>query len=356
MPAPTSVTRRRFGVLPDGTPIDLWTLRNAGGSTVDVCTLGATVVAWQVPSESGTQLDIVLGFGTLEGYLSRPVYFGSTVGRFANRIANARFQLDGRSYELSANEPPHHLHGGRRGFDCRVWTGRADATAGDERVVFSYESADGEEGYPGTLRATVSFTLTDLDELVMTYWVSTTAATPVNLTNHCYFNLDGEGAGDILDHSLQVCAQAYTPVTEGLIPDGRVLTVMDSPFDFRAAHAIGARLHQSDAQLQRAGGYDHNLVLDRFDGRLRHVAVLANGAGRRSLHVSTTEPGLQLYTGNRLDGSLVGKSGRPYGRFGGICLETQHFPDSPNQPHFPSTILRPGRVYASTTVMRITRT
>lgn len=345
--------RRLFGTLPDGSSVDLITLTEPTGTSVDISSYGGAVVSWYVPSEDGGVIDVVLGFSRLEDYLTHTGYFGAVVGRYANRIGHAQFSLDGQTHHLTANEPPNHLHGGQQGFDKAVWTVASADTPAGEAVVLTHMSRDGDEGYPGTVYARVLYLLTASGELVLDSAAVASAPTVINLTNHAYFNLNGEGNGDIRDHVLTIHASAYTPVTPLMIPDGRILPVAGTPFDFRVPHRIGSRIDAFHEQLQRAGGYDHNWVLDDFTGRLREVAVLSDRSARRTLHVATTEPGLQCYTGNRLDGSWVGKSGRAYERHAGVCLETQHFPDTPNRPAFPSAILRPGEQYRSTTVFRL---
>lgn len=348
--AAMSVTSSAFGRLPDGTAVDVFTLRNAHGIEVRIITYGAIVVSIKTPDSRGRFADIVTGFDTLDGYLARSRFFGAVVGRYANRIANARFSLDGTTYGLAANNGRNHLHGGIRGFDKVVWKGTPFERAGDAGVTLTHVSADGDEGYPGNLNVTVTYTLDARDELVVDYAATSDRATPVNLTNHSYFNLAGDGNGDILSHLLTIEADAYTPTDETQIPTGQIAPVEGTPFDFRRPTPIGARIDADDEQIRRGRGYDHNFVLKApRTGALRHAARLADPSSGRTLDVATTEPGLQLYSGNNLDGA-VGKSGHVYGRRTSVCLETQHFPDSPNHPEFPSTILRPGERYRSTTV------
>jgi aldose 1-epimerase len=344
------VTRERFGTLSDGTAVDRFALTNKRGTEVRVITYGATLTACRTTDRGGTVRDIVLGFDRLEDYVERSPYFGATIGRYANRIGGARFPLDGRDYALPANDGPNHLHGGWRGFDKRNWS--AEPLPDGRGVSLTRVSADGEEGYPGNLRTTVRYLLTDSNELEIQYLAISDAPTPVNLTHHSYFNLAGEGSGTVLDHHLWIGAASFTPVSDTLIPDGRLAPVAGTPFDFRSPTRIGLRIHDDDPQLDRARGYDHNFVLDRFDGTVRPIAAVWEPTSGRTLEVSSTEPGLQCYAGNLLDGSLRGKSGRVYGRFAGLCLEPQHFPDSPNRPAFPSTVLRPGGRYESTTRFR----
>ena len=342
--------RGPFGRMPDGTPVDVFTLTSAGGLEVRAITYGGIVVSVRVPDRAGRFDDVVLGHGDLAGYLGSPAYFGAVVGRCANRIARGRFTLDGRTHQLSVNDGPHHLHGGFRGFDKVVW--QADE-GGDQAasVGFHHTSPSGHEGYPGALSVDVSYTLTDRDELVFDYTATADAATPVNLTHHCYFNLAGAAAEDVLDHELTLFADAFTPVDETLIPLAAATPVEGTPLDFRRRTAIGARIDADHPQLAHGGGYDQNFVLRRPGPGLVHAARLFDPASGRKLDLHTTEPGLQLYTGNRLDGTVRGKAGRMYGRHAGLCLETQHFPDSPNHPEFPSTILRPGGEYRSRTIL-----
>jgi aldose 1-epimerase len=355
--AAMTVTRAPFGAMPDGTAVDLFTLTNSHGIEVRLITYGAIIVSVRTPDRRGQLDDIALGLETLDDYRTRSRYFGAVVGRYGNRIANGRFTLDGRTFPLATNNGPNHLHGGIRGFDKVVWRAEPFERDGTVGVELSYTSVDGEEGYPGTLRATVRYTLTPRDELVVAYRATTDKATPVNLTQHSYFNLAGAGSGDILKHQLTLDADRYTPVDETLIPTGELAPVEGTPFDFRKPTAIGARIDGSHEQLRRGNGYDHNFVLKGGaagsgggGAAPRHIARVVEPSTGRTLDVATTEPGVQFYTGNFLDGSAIGKGGRPYGRRSGFCLETQHYPDSPNKPNFPSTILRPGATYASTTV------
>jgi aldose 1-epimerase len=301
--------------------------------------------------------DVVLGHDSLEAYIAGSNYFGAIIGRFANRIANARFTLDGKMYQLAANNGANHLHGGRTGFDRVVWRGVPFCTDRAAGVTLSYTSPDGQEGYPGNLDVRVTYTLTDRNELMVDYLATTDQATPVNLTQHTCFNLAGEGAGDILGHLLRVNAELMTPVDENLIPTGRLAPVAGGPFDFRRLTAVGARIAADDEQLQRGRGYDHTFVLKREqEAGLVHAAQVVEPASGRTLDVYTTEPGLHFYSGNfigsddPIGGRIAGKAGRVYGPRAGLCLETQHYPDSPNQPGFPSTILRPGAQYRSRTV------
>jgi aldose 1-epimerase len=299
-----------------------------------------------VPDRSGQLADVVLGFDALDGYLKTHPYFGAVVGRYGNRIGKGQFTLDGRTYKLAINNPPNHLHGGIKGFDKFVWT--AEPLSGRVGVAFSRTSPDGEEGYPGSLEARIVYTLTDRNELAVEYQATTDKATPINLTQHSYFNL--AAAGDILGHQMTINADRYTPVDATLIPTGDLAAVDGTPFDFRKPTAIGARIDVAHEQIKNGGGYDHNFVLNRTGSGLALAARVVETRTGRTLEVRTTEPGLQFYTGNFLDGTLTGKGGQVYRHRTGFCLETQHFPDSPNKPQFPSAILRPGQEYRSQTV------
>ena len=349
------VTRAPFGTLPDGRgAVELYTLTNAHGIEAQVTNYGGIITVLRTPDRAGHVDDIVLGFDSLPGYIKDSPYFGAIVGRYANRIAKGQFTLDGKTYHLAKNNGPNSLHGGTRGFDKEVWT--AEPFQGDSGVGvrLHYTSPDGEEGYPGTLKVGVTYTLTPRDELVVDYEATTDKATPLNLSQHTYWNLHGNGQGDILDHVLTLDASNFTPVDSTLIPTGEIRPVQGTPFDFRTPTAIGARIDQPDTQLRYGKGYDHNWVLDRKDAAgaaaLVHAARVLDPTSGRTLDISTTEPGIQFYSGNFLDGSLTGKGGRKYGHRTALALETQHFPDSPNHPNFPSTILRPGQTYRSRTV------
>jgi len=348
------VRRAPFGALPppDGRTVEAFTLVNAHGIELRAITYGGIIVSLKTPDRAGSQADIVLGFDSLAGYLPNASYFGAIVGRYANRIARGRFTLDATTYQLATNNGTNHLHGGVRGFDQAIWQGSPFRNDDGVGVVLTHTSPDGDEGFPGTLQAQVTYTLTRGDELIVDYAATSDRPTPVNLTQHSYFNLAGAGSRDILDHRLTIDADAYTPVDATLIPTGERTPVAGTPFDFRKPTAIGARIEADHPQLRYGGGYDHNFVLNGAgkDGGLVHAARLVEPASGRTLDVSTTEPGLQVYSGNGLDGSLRGKGGHAYTHRSGLALETQHFPDSPNQPDFPSTILRPGQEYRSRTV------
>jgi aldose 1-epimerase len=347
-----SVSRAPFGRTAQGIEVEAFTLTNPRGLELEAIGYGAIITALHAPDRGGRLDDIVLGHDDLEGYQRASPYFGAVVGRYANRMARGRFTLEGREHQLSVNEPPHHLHGGERGFDALLWSGEEILDGDHAGVAFTLTSRDGDQGYPGTLRVQVIYVLTPEDELVVDYRAACDRPSAVNLSQHSDFNLAGAGRGDVLGHELTVSASRYTPVVEGLIPTGAVEPVEGTPFDFRRPRRLGAGVDADHEQIRLARGYDHNLVLDRDGPGLVEAARLVDPITGRVLEVATTEPGLQLYTANRLDGRIVGKSGRVYPHRAGVCLETQHFPDSPNQPGFPSTILRPGAEYRSRTVFR----
>ena len=328
------VKRRTFGILSNGTAVDVISFGEQGVFEVEVLTYGCVIVSLAVPDGSGRLANVVLGFERLESYLNDSPYFGAVIGRYANRIANARFTIDGREHRVSPNEPPNHLHGGFKGFDKRVW--EAEISENGRAVVFRRTSADGEEGYPGTLNAKIIYTIAER-ELRVHYEASTDAPTHVNLTQHSYFNL--RGGGDVLEHQLAVNASTYLPIDARLIPTGECAPVASTPFDFQEPMAIGSRLNVVHDQLKRGNGYDHNFNLNRSDTTLSLAARVVEPSSGRSLEVHTTEPGLQFYSGQ-----VVG--------YRGFCLEPQHYPDSPNRPEFPSTLLRPGERYHSTTVYK----
>ena len=344
-----SVTREAFGNAA-GAPVEVFTLTNARGVEIRAMTYGAIIASIRVPDRKGVMADVALGFDALQGYLGEHPYFGAIVGRYGNRIGNARFSLNGTTYKLAANNGPNHLHGGVRGFDKYVWA--AELMSGVTGVAFTRVSADGEEGYPGRLQVRVSYLLTDANELEIEYQATTDKATPVNLTQHTYFNLAGQGAGTILDHDVMINADRFTPVGESLIPSGVLAPVDGTPMDFRKPMKVGARIDASNEQITFGRGYDHNWVLNRTGDGLQLAARVVEPVSGRTLEVSTTEPGVQFYTGNFLDGTVKGKGGVAYPRRSGLCLETQHFPDSPNQPSFPTTILQPGSTYRSKTVWK----
>jgi aldose 1-epimerase len=341
------VKKSPFGKLPEGTEIQQFTLRSSQGAIAKVITYGATLTELWVPDKSGKNADVVLGFDNLAGYLTDHPYFGATVGRYANRIAKGQFQLDGRLYPLFVNNGPNSLHGGKVGFNRKVWKAEPLGLAHGAAVRFTYVSEDGEEGYPGMLTVRVTYELTDENALKITYAASTDKPTVVNLTNHSYFNLSGAGSGDILRDVLQLDADRYTPVDSTLIPTGELKSVEGTPFDFRKPTAIGERY----AQVPGTGGYDHNLVLNGEAGTLRKSGELYDPVSGRQMELWTTEPGVQVYMAIGLNGSIKGIGGG-YQKFGALCLETQHFPDSPNHPNFPATVVRPGNDYQSETIYK----
>jgi aldose 1-epimerase len=345
-----SVTRSPFGVMPDGTKIDVFTIKNSRGMEVRTIPYGAIIVSITVPDRNGKMDDVVIGHDNIGGYLTQSRFFGAVVGRFGNRIARGRFTLDGRTYELAVNNGPHHLHGGVKGFDKVVWDAKTFTSKDGSGVAYSRVSPDGEEGYPGSLEVTVTYTLTERNELIVDYRAATDKATPVNLTQHSYFNLAGDGNGDVLGHEISINADRFTPVDDTKIPTGALEPVAGTPFDFRARARIGDRIGVDHPQIRIGGGFDHNFVLNRTGTGLEWAARLFEPTTGRTLEVRTTEPGLQFNTANGLDGTFTGKGGHVYRARTGLCLETQHFPDSPNQPAFPSTIVRPGRPLASRTV------
>jgi aldose 1-epimerase len=350
MQAAEKITRADFGKLPDGTAIQIYTLTKQNGVEARITNYGGIVQSLTVPDRKGESADVILGFDTLAGYLANPgPFLGALIGRYANRIGGARFTLDGVEYHLEKNNGANSLHGGFHGFDKRVWTARELPDGG---LQLTYLSKDGEGGYPGSVTVTATYHLTDANELKIDYTATTDKDTVVNLTNHAYFNLAGAGAGDILAHRVMLNAGRFTPVDSGLIPTGELRDVSGTPFDFRRSTAIGARIDQNDEQLKLGGGYDHNWVLNKNGSVPGLAARVEEPQSGRALEVYTTEPGVQFYTGNSLGGPIKGKGGKVYQRRSGFCLETQHFPDSPNHKDFPSTVLKPGQRFQSTTVYR----
>ena len=340
-----SIKKSAFGKTPEGTEIELYILTNKKGLVAKVTTYGAILTELRVPDREGRLGDIVLGFDNLDQYVKGHPFFGATTGRVANRIARGKFTLDGAEHTLAVNNGPNHLHGGIKGFDKRVWKAEAIESWRGPSVILTYTSADGEEGYPGNLRVTVTYTLTDENELRIDYTATTDKATPVNLTNHSYFNL--AGSGDILAHELTLNADRYTPTDDTLIPTGEIAGVKGTPVDFTKPTPIGARFNQLKS---KPVGYDHNFVINNGGKKLTLAARVHEPKSGRVMEVFTTEPGVQLYTANHLDGSLKGVGGVVYAQYNAFCLETQHFPDSVNHPNFPSVILRPRQTYSTTTV------
>lgn len=344
------VTTAPFGVLPSGDSVHVFTLTNANGLELRVLDYGGIVVSLKTPDRDGRFADIVLGFDDLQDYLDHSPYFGAIAGRYANRIARGRFMLDGTTYELAINNGVNSLHGGIRGFDKVVWRATPTADSTSVGLQLEYVSHDGEEGFPGTLTTRVTYTLTDSNQFVIDYDATTDKATVVNFTQHSYFNLAGDGSGDILGHVVTLNADRYTPIDTTSIPTGDLPDVTGTPFDFRSGVAIGARIDKDDPQLRNGNGYDHNWVINRDGPGLVPAAHVEEPTSGRTMDVATTEPGIQMYTGNFLDGSYAGKAGRVYRHRYGVCFETEHFPDSPNHPQFPSTVLRPGETFRSRTV------
>ncbi len=345
METTTGITKAAWGNT-DGKEVFLYTLTNSKGMQVKISNYGATITSWEAPDKNKKTSNIVLGFDSLSGYLAKPPYFGALVGRYGNRIAKGRFTIDSVQYTLATNNNANHLHGGNKGFDKAVW----DTTAITDTVpslLLTYLSKDGEEGYPGNLKVQVRYTLTNDDELRIEYTAVTDKATPVNLTNHSYFNLTGDASNTILDHTLMIDADNYTPVDTSLIPTGKIIPVKGTPFDFTTAKKIGKDI------AAVPGGYDHNWVLNKKDNSLSKAAILSDPVSGRTLEVFTMEPGLQFYTGNFLDGTFKSRNGQPIKKNAALCMETQHFPDSPNEPSFPSTILKPGGTYHTVTMYKL---
>lgn len=343
-----NITKEEFGILPDSSQVWLFKLTNANGVCMKVTNYGGIITSLEVPDRNGQMADIVLGYDHLQGYLHTTPYFGAIIGRYGNRIAQGKFVIDGKEYTLAKNDGENTLHGGIRGFDKVVWDASELRDSASIGIRFHYLSRDGEEGFPGNLDVNVDYVLTNDDGLVIRYRATTDKVTPVNLTHHSYFNLKGAGNGNILDHQMQICASAYTVVDETLIPTGELRDVAGTPMDFNLSAPIGERITQVGSDPK---GYDHNYVLATA-GLDQLAARVSEPVTGRVMEVYTDQPGMQFYSGNFLDGSITGKQDRNYGQYYGFCLETQHFPDSPNQPSFPSTLLQPGEVYESTTVYR----
>jgi aldose 1-epimerase len=345
-----TISKEPFGTTPDGTAVDIYTLRNSNGVEARISNYGGTVVSLMVPDRNGNFGDVVLGYDNLDDYIKDSPYFGCLIGRYGNRIANGRFSLNGVVYTLAVNNGPNALHGGLKGFDKVVWAARPASSKLGPALELTYLSKDGEEGYPGNLKVKAVYTLTEDNGLRLDYTATTDRDTVVNLTQHSYFNLAGKG--DILGHVVMMPADRFTPVDSTLIPTGDLRPVAGTPFDFTKPAAIGARINQEDEQLKFGGGYDHNWVFKKNAGDLSLLARVTEPATGRVLEVLSTEPGLQFYSGNFLDGTLTGKGGWVYQFRNGFCMEPQHFPDSPNQPNFPSTVLKPGQTYRNTIIYR----
>jgi aldose 1-epimerase len=345
-PESTRIEKHAFGTTSTGLAVEEYVLSNAHGVRAGILSWGGILRTLEIPDRNHDMADVVLGFDSLVPYEAQHPYFGTITGRFANRIAKGQFTLDGEKYTLATNNGPNHLHGGINGFDRKVWKAYTSQTHSSASLTMTYTSPDGDEGYPGELKTEVSYTLNDANELTIEYRATTTKPTPINLTNHAYYNLAGHTSGDILNHSLEIDADAYIPVDETSIPLGLLQNVSGTPFDFKTPHTVGDRITQVGI------GYDHNYVLSLKPTPLKRAALLTDKTSGRTMEVLTTEPGVQLYTGNYLDGTLIGKGGAVYQKHAGLCLETQHFPDSVHQPTYPTTILRPGEVFTSTTVMR----
>lgn len=349
------IQKSSYGKTREGQVTELFTLTNRHGMQVVITNYGGRVTSILVPDRQGKLADVVLGFDHPDGYLGSNPYFGALVGRYGNRIAKGKFKLNGVEHKLAINNGENALHGGLKGFDKVTWTAK-EFSKNPPAVELTYVGQDGEEGYPGRLTAKVVYTLTDANELRIDYTATTDKATVLNLTNHSYFNLGGEGHGDILKHEMMINADRFTPVDAGLIPTGELRKVEGTPFDFRKPTAIGARIHDNDEQLKLGGGYDHNFVLNRTGHGLTLAARVTDPESGRVMEVLTTQPGVQFYTGNFLDGTIHGKGGKVYGQRAAFCLETQHFPDSPNHPKFPTTELKPGQAYHQTTTYRFSTT
>jgi aldose 1-epimerase len=348
------VIRKPFGQTPDGTPVDLFILRHDGAgksrAEVAICTYGGIVTWLKLPDRNGRMADVVLGYDNLAGYIKDTPYFGALIGRYGNRIAKGKFTLNGKEYTLATNNGPNALHGGLKGFDKVVWQASILSLPAGPALQLRYTSKDGEEGYPGTLTVTAVYTLTDDNALRLDYTATTDKDTVANLTQHSYFNLAGKGS--ILNHEVMIPADRFTPVDSTLIPNGELRPVKGTPFDFRMPTAIGARISQDDEQLKFGGGYDHNWSINKEPGQLTVMARVYEPTTGRVMEVLSTEPGLQFYTGNFLDGKITGKGGWTYQFRNAFCMEPQHYPDSPNQPNFPSVVLKPGEVYRNTIMYR----
>ncbi len=347
-----TISQSPFGKTLDGTPVEIYTLRNSKGMEARIMTYGGIVQSLKVPDKNGQFGDVVLGYDTLDGYLTNSPYFGALIGRYGNRIGGGQFTLEGKTYTLATNNGPNSLHGGIKGFDKVVWQAKPWVTAGGPELELTYLSKDGEEGFPGNLKVTAVYTLTDNNELRLEFTATTDQPTLCNLTHHSYFNLAGQGNGDILGHVLYINADATTPVDSTLITTGEIKPVDGTPFDFRQPAAIGARINDPDTVLQYGPGYDHNWVINKPSGQLGLMARISEPTTGRVMEVLSTEPGLQFYAGNFLDGTIIGKGGKVYPRRSAFCLEPHHYPDSPNKPQFPTTELKPGETYHNTIIYK----
>jgi aldose 1-epimerase len=348
----SSITTKAFGTTTAGEKVTQYTLTNVKGASVSIINYGGIVTSLKVPDRNGKLADVVLGFKTLAEYEKPGPYFGALIGRYGNRIANGEFTLDHKTYHLARNNNGQSLHGGLKGFEKMIWNATPVETKQGPSLKLTYVSKDGEEGYPGSLSVTATYTLTNKNELKIVYRATTDKATVVNLTHHSYFNLAGPGSGDILDHVVTIHAKKYTPVDKVLIPAGKLASVKGTPFDFRNPTPIGARINEQDEQLKNGNGYDHNWVADKLPGHLGMISKVEDPKSGRVMEVISTEPGVQFYSGNFLDGSITGKGGKVYNFRNGFCFEPQHFPDSPNHKNFPSTVLRPGETYKNTIIYR----
>lgn len=350
--AKSSIKKNLFGKTESGKTVEIFTLKNSKGAEAQIITYGGSVVSLKMPDRNGKFQDVVLGYDSIADYEKYPVYFGALIGRYGNRIAKGKFTLGGKEYILAKNNGENHLHGGSKGYDKVVWTAKPSTDENGANLELNYLSRDGEEGYPGNLKIKVVYSLTENNELKLVYSATTDKDTVVNPTHHSYFNLAGAGSGDILNHQLTINADKFTPTDNGLIPTGELKSVEGTPFDFLTATAIGARISNADEQLNFGKGYDHNWVLNKTDNSLTLAATVFEPSSGRVLEVSTTEPGLQFYSGNYLDGAINGKNGQDYPLRSGFCLEAQNFPDSPNKPKFPSAVLKKGETYSQTTIYK----
>jgi len=347
-----SIQKEKFGEMSDGEVVNSFTVENSQGMEIKIIEYGGILVSAKVPDKNGNLDDVVLGYDNLKDYLNDNANFGAIIGRFANRIKNGEFTLDGKKYKLPTNTGSNHIHGGTKGFDDVVWKGKKVSRKNGKGVQLKYVSEDGEQGYPGKLNVTVTYILTNNNEISISYQAKTNKPTILNLTNHSYFNLAGEGNQSILDHKIRIQAKKFTPANKNLIPTGEIRSVTGTPMDFRDFKKIGKDIDTDYKQLEDAGGYDHNWVLKKNGEGLAKVATLKEDSSGRKMQVHTTQPGMQFYTGNFLDSSIVGKSGKPYPKNSGLCLETQHYPDSPHHDNFPSTVLRPGEKFTSKTIYK----